>query len=193
VFVPFATVQNWVEAGGKRASEHLETDYLNWALEGFSGYLAADELYDGPFCVLSIVDTHTYRRLSYQVLDHEATQVDVLAFFQRFRAVLDARGLVVRAITTDGASCYGPAIPAVFGAIPHQVCHAQRHILRHLTDAVLHAVAKVRKQWTARLPKLPRGRMPKRLRKLAQRHHRLQQKLSDLFTHRYLFAHTSTS
>lgn len=128
---------------------------------------------------------HTYRRLSYQVLDHEATQADVLAFFQRFRGVLDARGLVVRAITTDGASCYVPAIPAVFGAIPHPVC--QFHILRHLTDAVLHAVAKVRKQLTAALPKLPRGRTPKRLRKLAQRHHRLQQKLSDLFTHRYLF------
>lgn len=135
--------------------------------------------------MLSIVDTHTYRRLAYQVLDHEATQADVLAFFQRFRGVLDARGLVVRAITTDGASCYVPAIPAVFGAIPHQVC--QFHILRHLTDAVLHAVAKVRKQLTAALPKLPRGRTPKRLRKLAQRHHRLQHKLSDLFTHRYLF------
>jgi DNA repair ATPase RecN len=52
---------------------------------------------------------------------------------------------------------------------------------------VLHAVAKVRKHLAATLPKLPRGRTPKRLRKLAQRHHRLQQKLSDLFTHRYLF------
>jgi hypothetical protein len=121
------------------------------------------------------------------VLDHEATRADVLAFFQRFRGVLDARGLVVRAITTDGASCYVPAIPAVCGAIPHQVCHAQRYILRHLTDAVLHAVAKVRKQLTAALPKLPRGRTPRQLRKLAQRHHRLQQKLRDLFTHRYLF------
>ena len=158
---------------------------MDWALDGFSGYLAADELYDGPFCVLSIVDTHSFKRLFYQVLDHEASQADVLAFFQRFRAVLDARDLVVRAITTDGASCYVPAIPAVFGAIPHQVC--QFHILRHLTDAVLHAVAKVRKQLTAALPKLPRGRTPKRLRKLAQRHHRLQQKLSDLFAHRYLF------
>jgi len=136
--------------------------------------------------VLSIVDSRSFKRLSYQVLDHDATQADVLAFFQRFRAVLEACGLAVRAITTDGASCYLPAIPDVFGPIPHQVC--QFHILGHLTEAVLHAVAKVRKQLASQLPKLPHGRTPKRLRKLSQQHHRLEQKLSDLFTHRYLFA-----
>ncbi len=82
--------------GGKRATERLARDYLNWALEDFSGYLAADELYDGPFCVLSIVDTHSFKRLAYQVLDHEATQADALAFFQCFGATLAARGLKVR-------------------------------------------------------------------------------------------------
>ena len=56
VFVPFATIQNWVEAGGKKAADRIGTDYLDWALDSFSGYIAADELYDGPFCVLSIVD-----------------------------------------------------------------------------------------------------------------------------------------
>jgi transposase-like protein len=49
VFVPFTTIQHWVEAGGKRASERWESDYLDWALSDFSGYLAADELYDDPF------------------------------------------------------------------------------------------------------------------------------------------------
>jgi len=171
--------------GGKRACERLETDYLNWALADFSGYLAADELYDGPLCVLSIVDTHSFKRLAYQVLDHEATQADVLAFFQRFRTVLEARGLTVRAITTDGASCYPPAIAAVFGPIPHQVC--EFHVLRHLTQAVLHAVAKVRKQLAAQLPKLPHGRPAKWLRKLARQRARQEQKLRDLFTYRYLF------
>ena len=32
--------------GGKRASERWESDYLDWALSDFSGYLAADELVD---------------------------------------------------------------------------------------------------------------------------------------------------
>src|SRR5207247_4925055 len=42
-------------AGEKKATEKMERAYLDWALEDFSGYIAADELYDGPFCVLSIV------------------------------------------------------------------------------------------------------------------------------------------
>ena len=46
-----------------------------------SGYLTADELYDGPFCVLSIVDNRTFKRLFYQVLDHAPAQADLLAFF----------------------------------------------------------------------------------------------------------------
>jgi len=182
---PSAPSRTGWRPGGKRACERLERDYLNWALEDFSGYLAADELYDGPFCVLSIVDTHSFKRLAYQVLDHDATQADVLAFFQRFRVALDGRGLTVRAITTDGASCYPPAIAAVFGSIPHQIC--EFHILRHLTEAVLHAVAKVRKQLAAQLPKLPRGRPSKQLRQLARQRARQEQKLRDLFTHRYLF------
>jgi hypothetical protein len=45
--------------------------YLDWALTDFSGYIAADELYDGPFCVLFVVDNRTFNRLCYQVLDHD--------------------------------------------------------------------------------------------------------------------------
>ncbi len=49
----------------------------------FSGFLAADELYDGPFCILSIVDNRTYKRLAYQVLSRAPTTKDVIAFFRR--------------------------------------------------------------------------------------------------------------
>src|SRR5947209_5144884 len=54
--------------GGKKAADCIPADYLDWALDGFSGYLAADELYDGPFCVLSIVDNRAFKRLCYEVL-----------------------------------------------------------------------------------------------------------------------------
>ena len=74
VFVPYATIQNWVEAGGEKAARRIDADYLDWALSDFSGYIAADELYDGPFCILSIVDNRTFKRLAYQVLDHDPTQ-----------------------------------------------------------------------------------------------------------------------
>ena len=163
----------------------MEADYLDWALADFSGYLAADELYDGPFCVLSIVDNRSFKRLWYQVLDHDPSQTDVAAFFRTFQAVLDARQLAVQGITTDGSTLYPPAIAEVFGAVPHQIC--EFHILADLSRAVLSAVAKVRKDLAARQPKLPRGRPTQQTRPLVRQRQRLQHKIADLFTHRYLF------
>ncbi len=52
---------------GKKASAAVETRYLDWALADFSGYLAIDEPYDGPFCVLSAVDSPRQPRLLYAV------------------------------------------------------------------------------------------------------------------------------
>ena len=45
----------------------MDRDFLNWALADFSGYVAADELCDGPFCILSAVDNRRYKRLLYDV------------------------------------------------------------------------------------------------------------------------------
>ena len=171
--------------GEKRARERWETDYLAWALADFSGYLAIDELYDGPFCVLSIVDNRTFKRLFYQVLDHDPTQDDMLAFFQRFQAVLQTRHLTVRGITTDGSPLYPATILAVFGPVPHQIC--EFHMLKDLTHAILRAVAQARKQLAAQQPKLGRGRPTKAKRKLARQRQHLQQKIADLFEHRHLF------
>ena len=75
-------------------------------MDAFSGYMAADEVYDGPFCVLSIVDNHTFQRLAYRVLEQDPTQEDIRAFFGQFKAHLDARGLKVVGITTDGSPLY---------------------------------------------------------------------------------------
>ena len=156
VFVPYATIQNWVEDGGKKAQRRIPTAYLGWALSDFSGYIAADELYDGPFCVLSIVDNRTFKRLSYHVLDRNPTQDNVAAFFGRFHQALEAHGLTVQGITTDGSALYPEPIAAVFGAVPHQVC--QFHILHEVNKAILSAVAQERKRLAALAPKLPRGR-----------------------------------
>ena len=171
--------------GGKRAAERMDTDYLDWALADFSGYIAADELYDGPFCVLSIVDNRTYKRLFYRVLDHTPTQADIEDFFRCFQAVLQARQLAVKGITTDGSQLYPTPIATVFGTVPHQLC--EFHMLADLSRAVLSAVAQVRKSLAAGKPKVGRGRPTPSTRKLVQQRQRLEQKISDLFTHRYLF------
>jgi hypothetical protein len=106
VFVPFATIQNWVEAGGNKAEQHVTGEYLDAVLAEFSGYIATDELYDGPFCVLSIVDNRTFRRIAYEVLDHDPTHADMERFFHAFHAALLERGLSLQEITTDGSALY---------------------------------------------------------------------------------------
>jgi hypothetical protein len=172
--------------GGKKATRRTWTEHLNWALSDFSGFIAADELYDGPFCVLSIVDNRTFKRLAYQVLDHDPTHRDIEAFFRRFQDALDARGLSLKGITTDGSSLYPEPIAAVFGDVPHQLCTF--HVLKEVTKAVLSAVAKLRKDLAAGAPKLARGRpATKAAKRAARRKKRIEQKVSDLFEHRYLF------
>jgi hypothetical protein len=154
-------------------------------LADFSGYIAADELYDGPYCVLSIVDNHRFKRLIYEVLDHDPTQEDIAVFFRRFQEVLTARGLTLSGITTDGSSLYPQTIREVFGPVPHQVC--QFHVIAELTKAILKAVAKVRRQLKATLPKFSRGRPSRANRKLAARKKRIESRITDLFDHRHLF------
>lgn len=159
---------------------------MDWALGSFSGYVAADELYDGPYCVLSLVDNRTFKRVLYEVLDHSPKQADITAFFMRFRAALEARSLTLRGITTDGSPLYPGPISEVFGAIPHQIC--EFHVIAELTKAVLRAVAKVRKQLAAKMPKLPRGRPSSRAAKRAARaKQRIAGKVADLFERRHLF------
>jgi hypothetical protein len=172
--------------GEKKASEKWDSDYLAWALADFSGYIAADELYDGPFCVLSMVDNQTFKRLFFEILDHDPTQDDVTAFFTHFRMALEARHLTLHGITTDGSALYPGAIKAVWGAtVRHQLC--EFHLLKDLNAAVLHAVTQVRKDLAVQQPKLGRGRPSGDKRPLVQKRQRLQQKIADLFDQRFLF------
>ena len=114
------------------------------------------------------------------------TTRDIEAFFRRFHAALQARGLTLQGITTDGSALYPEPIATVFGDVPHQLCTF--HILRDLTKAVLSAVAKLRKALAAGAPKLPRGRpASKAAQHAARRKKRIERKVGDLFEHRYLF------
>jgi hypothetical protein len=171
--------------GEKRAAEHIAGEYLDQALADFSGYIAADELYDGPFCVLSIVDNRTFRRIVYEVLDHDPTHEDIRRFFRRFKAILDARNLRLAGITTDGSQLYPAPIADVFGKVQHQIC--EFHTIAELTKAVLRAVATVRKSMAGRVPKLGRGRPTRQTQKLARQRKRMLQRITDLFDHRHLF------
>jgi hypothetical protein len=156
-------------------------------LADFSGYLAADELYDGPFCVLSAVDARRQRRLLYDVLEHDPTHKDITRFLDRLKRLITAHDGVVLGITTDASPLYPQPIARVFGPIPHQVC--EFHILKELTQAVMRVLARLRKRLAEQAPKLPRGR-PKKTPTAQRRYHRAQaihHHIAELFDHRYLF------
>jgi len=164
----------------------MDAAYLDWALANFSGYIALDELYDGPFCVLSLVDNRTFKRLLYQVLDHDPDHQDIIALLRRFQTILAQRGLSLQGVTTDGSPLYPEPLQLVFPGVPHQLC--EFHVLKELTKAILRALAQVRKKLAAQKPAAQRGR-PSTVaaKRVARQRQRFQQKVAELFEHRYLF------
>src|SRR5438445_9916590 len=106
-----------LRVGGKKAHGQMDGAFLDWALESFSGYVAADELYEGPYCVLSAVDNRRYKRILYAVLDHDPTHDDIRAFLRRLHTALSVRDLTLVGVTTDGASLYPTPLDDVFGDV----------------------------------------------------------------------------
>jgi hypothetical protein len=159
--------------------------FLDDALTGFSGYLAVDELYDGPFCYISLVDAKTQRRILFHLLEGAPAKGDVAFLLSRFKTELVLRGLTLQGITTDGSSLYPEAIGALFPGVRHQVCRF--HAVKEINTQVLRAVATVRRQLRARIPKRPRGRPTKASRRECEKIERLEALHKDLFDHRYLF------
>jgi hypothetical protein len=166
----------------------MDGPFLDWALEAFSGYVAADELYEGPYCVLSAVDNRHYKRILYQVLDHDPNHDDIKAFLRRLKEALDARALALKGITTDGSALYPEPIRTVFGEVAHQICTF--HILKELTQGILSAVAAERNRLAKSNPQLKRGRpasKDKAARRLARQSKQIQEKIRGLFQERFLF------
>jgi hypothetical protein len=163
----------------------LSGAYLDKALADFSGYLAIDEVYDAPFCILSVVDNRRYQRLAFRVLDQDPTQDAVLAFLKEFKGQLDRRGRSVRGITTDGSSLYPNALKELWPGVRHQSC--EFHVLKEISKAVLHALAKLRKAMTAQFPKQPRGRPSKERQGQAWLIASRKRCVAELFEHRHLF------
>jgi hypothetical protein len=164
----------------------MDTDFLDWALADFSGYVAADELYDGPFCILSAVDNRRYKRILYDVLDHDPTHEDIRVFLGRLKTALVARGLALCGVTTDGSALSPAPLREVFGKVRHQIC--QFHVIKDIVKAVVGAVASARKGLAAMPPTWPKGRPRTSAAKAAARtKKRLAAQGAALCTHRYLF------
>ena len=137
---------------------------------------------------MSAVDNRQYKRVLYEVLDHDATHTDIEAFLGRLKTALDERGLVLKGITTDGSALYPEPIRLVFGEVPHQLCTF--HVIKDLTKGILQALAKERERLAQSKPKLKRGRPSSKdhtARRRARKSKAIQEQISDLFQDRFLF------
>lgn len=138
--------------------------------------------------MLSVVDNRAYKRILYEVLDHDPTHDDITAFLGRLKLALDNRDLPLHGITTDGSPLYPEPIRMVFGEVPHQICTF--HVLKELPHGILRAVAAERCRLAQSKPKLKRGRpssKDKKARRLARKNKQVQDKISGLFQGRFLF------
>jgi hypothetical protein len=164
----------------------MDPDFLDWALTDFSGDVAADAVYDGPFCMLSAVDNRCYTRMLYDVLDHAPKHDDIRAFLGRLPTALQARHLTLLGLTTDGSGLYPVPLGEVCGNVPHQICTF--HLVAEISQAVLGAGASARKRLAAQRPTLRRGRPSTPAAKQAARtKKRLETQRAALLASRYLF------
>lgn len=100
--------------------------------------------------------------------------------------MLDARGLTLKGITTDGSPLYPDPIANVFGPVKHQSC--QFHIISEITRDILRAVTQARRRLKQKNTKRPRGRPSgKDAKRIAQKNRQVQKEIAALFEHRHLF------
>jgi len=92
------------------------------------------------------VDNHKFRRLHYEVLEHDPTNEDIMRFFRRFKQMVDAHELTLKDITTDGSPLYPEPIAEVFCKVKHQSC--QFHVIKEITRNILKVVTQVSRQLT---------------------------------------------
>jgi phage tail protein X len=164
----------------------MDPDFLDWALADFSGDVAADALYDGPFCMLSAVDNRRDKRLLSDVVDHDPTHDDLRAFLRRLHTALSARDLTLVGVTTDGSALYPEPRREVVGTVRHHMC--QCHIVAEVVKAVVGAVASARKGLAAQQPTLRKGRpSTPAATQAARTKKRLAAQRAALCTSRYLF------
>ena len=162
-----------------------QPEFIDGALKGFSGYIAVDELYDGPFCYISLVDAQSQQRILFHVLEGSPEKEDIAVLLSLFKIELVSRGLSLQGITTDGSPLYPEAIKELFPGAGHQICRF--HVIKEINKSVLRSVAAVRRELKAGIPARPRGRPTAASRQVREEIDRLDALHKDLFDHRYLF------
>lgn len=127
---------------------NVTVEYQPWVVEGFSGVLCVDEVYQGQLALLLAVDSKAPegdRLVGYTLVHGAVGRDDVAGFFHRLQAV----GIDPDEVITDGSALYPALIATVWPRAAHQLC------LFHQTRHVTKAVRQVLKAAYASLPAPP--------------------------------------
>lgn len=135
------SVRRWYSAYG--AQFDFETDYQGWVISEFSGILCVDEVYQDKLALLLAVDPAAPdgdRLIGYQLVHGSVSSADVESFLAHLRDV----GIAPVEVVTDGSALYPSVLAKVWADAAHQLCLF--HETRHVTNAVMKVINRVRKQ-----------------------------------------------
>lgn len=147
-----STVLEWFREAGNAV------DFRGWqkaTAETFSGQMAVDEVYDGPWCMLKATDPLNDLELDCRIIEGAPTEKDIREFF----ADLKGAGFTPSLVVTDGSRLYPNAIKDVWPEAVHQRCvfHFIKQVNEDLMKAFWKAYSAMPKP-----PKRKRGRPKKR-------------------------------
>jgi len=155
-------------------------EYRRWALERFSGALCVDELHLGRYTLLLATDPLGDFPVAFALVD-----ANDQGHVRRFLQNLKTWGFSPETVVSDGSNLYPAVLAELWPEARHQLCIF--HVMQDITDRVLDAVKRVRREIAKRGKrgrKRRRGR-PKKGRKKAKGP-TLKEKARFIFRHRYL-------
>jgi hypothetical protein len=160
-----------------------QTEHRRLAKEHFSGYVNIDELHLGDYTLLLATDPITDR-----VIGHRLVKINDQPHMRCFVRTLHYWGFEPKVVVTDGSNLYPAVLQEVWPAARHQLCVF--HVLQDVTNKVLDAVRRLRRQQTRRGKagrKRRRGRQSeKQKRRARQRGPRNKEKAAFVYKHRFL-------
>ncbi len=166
------TVLAWLRVAGEAVDAEA---HKKAAVEGFSGEMAVDEVYDGGWYVIKATDPLNGVELSWELGRGSPSKEDVRGFF----LYLKATGFYPKLVVTDGANLYPEVIAEVWPESRHQRCvfHFIKQInedLREVFDAAYNRLPKPLKRKAGRPKKRGRPRKDKEKREVRRKVRRVR-------------------
>jgi hypothetical protein len=148
-----------------------------------SGFVGIDELHLGDYTLLLATDPITDR-----VIGHCLVRINDQAHMRRFLRMLQYWGFQPKVVVTDGSNLYPAVLAEVWPKAKHQLCVF--HVLQDVTNKVLDAVRRLRRQQAKRGNagrKRRRGRQSeKQKRRMRRRGPSAKEKAAFVYKHRFL-------